>query len=267
VIFGRPPAAPGDQTPVVLAFGGHDPTGGAGILADSEAVAALGAHAATVVTCLTVQDTRDVQEVIPQSPDLVVQAARLLLADLPVRAVKIGLLGDAAVGRAIAGLLADYPDLPVVFDPVLAAGGGHDLVASGLLEAITYDLLPRVTLITPNGPEACRLTGLKGPEECAAVLQRLGCEMVLITGGHAKGNEVVNRLFLASGEMLASRWPRVAGEFHGTGCTLAAGIAAGLALGLRPTAAVARAEEMTWKAVGRARRIGRGQAIPLRGRG
>jgi hydroxymethylpyrimidine/phosphomethylpyrimidine kinase len=258
------PAAP---PPVLLAFGGHDPTGGAGVVADSEAASAIGAHAATVITCLTVQDTRNVQEVIPLAPELVLRVARGVLADMPVRAVKIGLLGDAAVARAIGALLAEYPDLPVVLDPVLAAGGGRDLAGSGLLEAIAEDLLPRVTLITPNGPEARRLTGLQGHAECAAVLQRLGCKLVLISGGHDKGSEVINRLFLENGEMLASRWPRVVGEFHGTGCTLAAGIAAGLALGLPPTVAVARAEEMTWKAVGRARRLGRGQMVPLRGQG
>jgi len=261
----QPAAA--NRPPAVLVFGGHDPTGGAGIVADSEAVAAIGAHAATVITCLTVQDTKDVQQMIPLAPELVVRAARTVLADLPVQAVKIGLLGEAGLAKAIAALLAEYPKLPVVFDPVLAAGGGHDMADGALLDAIGEHLLPRVTLITPNGPEARRLTGLKRMEEAAAMLQRLGCKSVLVTGGHDGGGEVINRLYLEGGEMLASRWPRIEGEFHGTGCTLASGIAAGLALGLLPAAAVTRAEEMTWKAVGRARRIGRGQRVPLRGLG
>ncbi|MDD1649456.1 MAG: bifunctional hydroxymethylpyrimidine kinase/phosphomethylpyrimidine kinase, partial [Methylococcaceae bacterium] len=111
--------------PVVLCLSGHDPTGGAGLQADIETLRALGCHPATVVTALTAQDTRDVQAVYPQAPDLFLSQARLVLADLPVAAIKIGLLGSAGIALAVVKLIGEAGPVPVVLDPILAAGGGH----------------------------------------------------------------------------------------------------------------------------------------------
>jgi hydroxymethylpyrimidine/phosphomethylpyrimidine kinase len=250
-------------TPIVLSLSGHDPTGGAGIQADIETCVRLGCHACTVVTALTVQDTADVRRVIPQPVDDFLEQATVLLDDLPVAVVKIGLLGSADLAHAVADLLADHPDLPVVLDPILAAGGGRDLAAAELIEAIRTRLLPRTALLTPNTPEARRLTGRADPDACGRVLLDAGCAAVLLTGTHDAGPDVVNRLYRPGGTT-AWTWPRLPETYHGSGCTLASAAAAYLALGLDLEAAAARAQEFAWAALNSGIRLGRGQWLPRR---
>jgi hydroxymethylpyrimidine/phosphomethylpyrimidine kinase len=252
---------------VVLCFSGHDPTGGAGVQADIETLSGLACHACTVVTALTAQDTANVRQVWPQPPGDFLAQARLVAADLPVAVVKIGLLGSADIARAVAGLLArELAGVPVVLDPVLAAGGGAALAREDLVRAIQDDLLPLCGVLTPNLPEARQLAGgLESPELCAAQLLRRGCGQVLITGGHAEGPEVVNRLYGPFGSS-AWRWPRLPGEYHGSGCTLASALAAGLARGLDMEAACLQAQQFTWDALRDAHALGRGQWLPNRAR-
>ena len=145
------------KSPVVLSMSGHDPTGGAGIQADIECMAAHGVHALTLVTSLTAQNTADVIEIYPQNPQQFEAQASCLLADISVDVFKIGLLGSAEIAKKVASIIARFPDVPVVLDPVLAAGGGHDLVQGLLLEVLTQKIVPRTTLITPNSLEARRL--------------------------------------------------------------------------------------------------------------
>ena len=159
-------------------------------------------------------------------------------------------------------LLSGRPN-PVVLDPVLAAGGGTNLVGPALLESIRLELLPCLTLITPNSLEAKRLTGLEDLDDCASELLSLGCDAVLITGTHEQSREVRNRLYL-HGEKTNSIWPRLQGEYHGSGCTLAAAITAFLALGRPLQEAVLRGQEFTWKTLSHGYRPGRGQALPDR---
>lgn len=249
--------------PVVLCLSGHDPTGGAGVQADIETLRALGCHPATVVTALTAQDTRDVRTVFPQAPDSFLSQARLVLADLPVAAIKIGLLGSAGIAVAVAKLIGEAGPLPVVLDPILAAGGGQALASERLLEAMLSRLIPLATVITPNTPEACRLSGRREPAECAARLLALGCPNVLLTGTHEDGPAVINRWYSAD-EVVESRWPRLPGTYHGSGCTLAAAVAGGLASGLSMAEAVARAERYTHAALRAAYAVGRGQWLPRR---
>jgi hydroxymethylpyrimidine/phosphomethylpyrimidine kinase len=250
--------------PIVLAIAGHDPCGGAGIQADIEAISANGCRAATVITCLTVQDTRDVMELVPVKPALVEAQARAVLADLPVAAIKIGLIGDGATAGMLAALLTEFPRIPVVLDPVLAAGGGTELAGKRLLDAIRRQLLPQTTLITPNSEEARRLGEQEELEACAGRLLSLGCGNVLITGTHEEETEVINRLFLAGGEAISRNWPRLPGSYHGSGCTLASAIAAGIALGRPLPEAVAEAQSYTWQSLTHAHSPGRGQALPDR---
>ncbi len=253
-----PPAA------TILTLAGHDPSGGAGIQADIEAITANGCAAASVITCLTVQDTRDVQELIPLDPGLVERQARTLLADIRVQAIKIGLIGDAAIARSLARVLADHPEIPVVLDPVLAAGGGSEMAGTQLLEAIRSELLPYTTLLTPNSMEARRLGGSEMLEACAATLLEQGCGAVLITGTHEASPDVVNHLYRPGRETLASSWPRLPGSYHGSGCTLAAAIAAGLGQEQPLEAAVTRALEYTWNCLSRGYSPGHGQRLPDR---
>ena len=249
---------------VTLAIGGHDPSGGAGIQADIEAIAAQGGHAASAITCLTVQDTRDVRQLIPTDPELVIAQAEAVLADLPVAAIKIGLLGDAAIARRLARLLGQHPAIPVVLDPVLAAGGGTPLTGDELRNTLVAELLPRTGLLTPNSREARLLAGADDLGDCARILLEGGCRHVLITGAHEQGAPVINRLYGPAGLIESWRWERLPGEYHGSGCTLAAAIAALLAQGLDLADAVRTGQEFAWRSLAGAHRLGRGQRLPDR---
>ena len=256
----------GRPIPVVLSIAGHDPVGGAGIQADIETARALGCHPATVVSCVTVQDTVNVAELVPINPDLVKKQAMAILADLPVRAIKVGLLGSAAVACAVAELLAETRDIPVVVDPILAAGGGRDLADADLIAALLEALLPLATLATPNADEARRLTGRGDPADQAAALLRTGCRAVLVTGGHDPGERLLNRLYRPGQRERTFDTPRLPGRFRGTGCTLATAIAAGLAKGFALEESIQSAMAFTRAAIRAARPLGRGRWILDRAR-
>ncbi|MGH8688750.1 MAG: bifunctional hydroxymethylpyrimidine kinase/phosphomethylpyrimidine kinase [Burkholderiales bacterium] len=240
--------------PNVLAFSASDPTGGAGLQADVLTLASLGCHPLTALTAYTVQDTHGVSSLHCVDADVVAAQARALLADARVRAFKIGVVGGAATARAIAAVLAEQPGVPVVLDPVLASARGDAL---GDATVLAETLVPRATVVTPNSDEA---RALGGP---LALLAR-GCAFVLVTGTHEPGEEVVNVLHGPSGVLREDRWPRLPGSYHGSGCTLAAAIAACLALGDDVPAAVRRAQDYTWCALERGYRPGGGQLVPDR---
>lgn len=249
--------------PVVLCLSGHDPTGGAGIQADIETLRALHCHPATVITALTAQDTHDVKRVYPQSPEHFLTQARLLMADLPVAVIKVGLLGSAEIAEAVIELIDELGTPPVVVDPILAAGGGRVLATDRLPEVMVKQLLPRSTIITPNTPEARRLTGQQDYDACAAALRAMGCAHVVLTGTHEEGQEVINRWYSDRGR-IDHCWPRLPGNYHGSGCTLAAALAAGLAQGLSMVEANAAAQRFTWESLRDGYALGQGQRLPHR---
>jgi hydroxymethylpyrimidine/phosphomethylpyrimidine kinase len=251
----------------VLIFAAHDPTGGAGLAADTLTLAGLGCHPLPVCTALTVQDTLGVRGVFPFAPEQVIAQARCVLEDVSVAAFKLGVLGSVATTAAIAELISQYPRVPVITDPVLASGRGDMLADTATIEALRQLILPRTTLITPNTLEARRLARKDGTDslsDCASQLLRLGCGHVLITGTHDKSLDVVNTLYDADGVRRSDKWPRLPGTFHGSGCTLASACAAHIARGESVSAAVGAAQAYTWNALKHAHRIGRGQAIPNR---
>lgn len=251
--------------PVVLIIAGNDPTGGAGLAADIQAVSALGAYPAPVVAALTVQDSRDVSRVEPVDPVLVSQQAEAVLADLPVAAVKLGLLASAAVGRAVAALLRRHPSLPLVVDPVLRAGGGGVLAEDALLDVYRREIFPLATLLTPNAAEARRLA--PGAMDTAAqgkALLALGAAHVLIKGADEATPDVRNLFMGTDGGREEFSWPRLPGVYHGSGCTLASAAAALLARGESSAAAVRKAQDYTWKALQAGWQPGQGQRIPNR---
>ena len=251
--------------PVVLIIAGNDPTGGAGLAADIQAVSALGAHPAPVVAALTVQDSRDVSRVEPVDPALVSQQAQAIFADLPVAAVKLGLLADAAVGRAVAALLREHPSLPLVVDPVLRAGGGGLIAEVALIKIYLREIFPRATLVTPNAAEGRSLVpGAADAAAQGAALLALGAAHVLIKGADEATPAVHNLFLSADGSRQEFTWPRLPGVYHGSGCTLASAAAALLALGETPAVAVSRAQDYTWKALQAGWQLGRGQLIPNR---
>jgi hydroxymethylpyrimidine/phosphomethylpyrimidine kinase len=251
--------------PIVLCFSGHDPTGGAGLHADIEAIAASGCRSASAVTCLTVQDTHDVKQLHPIDPNLFRQQAEAVLNDLPIAAIKIGLIGDVEICREISSLIEKHPQIPVVLDPVLAAGGGSNLAGEALLQSIRQDLLPQIELATPNSEEARRISDRMDLMDAATEMLSFGCKKILITGAHEKGDMVINTLFDGSIEQAHSlEWPRLPHSYHGSGCTLASAIAARIALGQPMLQAVTEAQEYTWQTLNRANSYGRGQALPNR---
>ncbi len=253
--------------PAVLSFAASDPTGGAGLQADLLTIASLGCHPLSVVTGLTVQDTRGVESLFAIEPAQVGRQARCVLADIPVAAFKLGVLGSAGNAQAIAGILSEHPGIPVVLDPVLASGRGDPLADAEGVKVLRAALLPRTTVLTPNSLEARRLVGATPDadlRDCALQLIALGCKYVLLTGTHELGAEVVNALYDASGLMREDRWARLPGSYHGSGCTLASALAALLARGLALEQAVRESQEYTWKSLAAAFSPGHGQAIPGR---
>jgi hydroxymethylpyrimidine/phosphomethylpyrimidine kinase len=243
--------------PIVLVFAASDPTGGAGVQADILTIAARGCHPISVVTALTVQDTRGVERVQPVDSALLAEQARCVMADFTVAAVKIGVLGSAQNVEAVARILAAHPGAPVIVDPVLASGRGDTLTGEDSITLMQKRLFPLTTVATPNTIEAERLGGV-------GAMLAAGCRYVLITGTHDEGTDVVNRLHDAGGLVREDRWPRLAGSYHGSGCTLASALAAALAKGAAMNEAVRDAQEFTWQALAAGFRPGAGQHIPQR---
>ncbi|MEO8158492.1 MAG: bifunctional hydroxymethylpyrimidine kinase/phosphomethylpyrimidine kinase [Betaproteobacteria bacterium] len=262
------PASP----PVVLVFAGTDPSGGAGLQADVLTLSSMGCHALSVVTAVTIQDTMGVEDMLPIDAEWVADQARCVLEDVPVAVFKIGLLGSVEAVAAIAEVVSDYPDIPLVLDPILASGRGDDLASEDVISAMRELLIPQTTLITPNSLEVRRLAqDDDGDEddnpdlgECARRILELGCEYVLITGTHENTPQVVNTLYQQQGVLRTDSWQRLAGTYHGSGCTLASAIAATIANGLAIPEAVRDAQEYTWQTLKHAYRTGMGQLVPDR---
>lgn len=251
--------------PVVMAMSGSDPTGGAGIQADIETLASLGCHTAPVITSITVQNTTNVLETHQIDEGIIVEQARVVLEDMNIAAIKIGLVGSEKTARAIHTLLMDYPDLLVVLDPVIHAGGGKVLADSNVVRAINTLLTPLANVVTPNRHEVKMLA----PEgdtlgACAMAILERGAHYVLVTDSHEDAQEVHNVLFGNHRKLNSHAWPRMPDQYHGSGCTLAAAITALLAHGQEVVSAIYQAQEFTWKCLQTAHQLGMGQKIPNR---
>ncbi len=257
--------------PIVLCFAATDPSGGAGLQADIMTLSSMGCHPLSVVTAVTIQDSAGVEDLLALDPEWVADQARCVLEDMAVSAFKIGLLGSVEIIAAIAEVVSDYPDIPLVLDPVLASGRGDELVTDEMIAAMRELLIPQTTLITPNSVEARRLAldesndnDDPGLSECAQRLLNMGCEYVLITGTHENTPQVINTLYTQDGILRNDSWERLPGSYHGSGCTLAAAVTATIANGLSISEAVRDAQEYTWHALKSAFRPGMGQYIPDR---
>ncbi len=252
------------KRPVILSFSGHDPSGGAGIQADIETFISHQCHPCSVITALTEQDSRNVKKLIPQQPQDIIDQAQTVLNDFQVDVIKIGLIGHQQTALAIHSILSDYPDIPVILDPVLAAGGGTNLASEQLIETIIEKLLPYTTVLTPNSEEARKLAKLNALNDCGQQLLKKGCEAVLITGAHEQSTTVNNQLFLNTGQSEVFSWERLQHSYHGSGCTLASAISALIAHGLDTFTAIAEAQDYTWNALAQAYHPGQGQYNPNR---
>jgi len=247
----------------VLALGGLDPGGGAGILADARAIHAAGAFACAVVTVNTVQSTRRRPRVVPIEARTFLEQARVVLADQRVRAIKIGALGSEANVRAAAKLAEENRRIPVVVDPVmLATSGRARLLDERALGAMRRELVPRAALVTANAAEAGTLTGTRVDDVddarvAARALVMIGARAALVKGGHLDGPEAIDVLATREGVMELAR-PRIRTKkkLHGAGCTLASLIAARLALGDDVVTAVRFAKRVHHEAITRAEDVG-----------
>ncbi len=254
------------RRPCVLVFAGLDPSGGAGVQADIEAIAAMGAHALTIVTTLTVQDNDHVKAVHAVDASILREQVRVLCEKFQIAAIKIGIAGSQdnvnVIAQTISRLRQHTPDLPVVLDPVLASGHGDALSREDAV-AMMRPLQSLATLITPNLPEAMRLCD--GETSLAAQASKLlrFTPHVLIKGGHGEGDEITNTWFSASNEQ-SWRWPRLAGGFHGSGCTLASAITACLAIGQDMQQALSTSQRWVQVSLSNAYSIADGQRIPAR---
>ena len=252
--------------PTILCLSGFDPSGGAGIQADIESIASMGGHAVPVITALTVQNTQNVSYFEPVEQKLFTDQLNKLLEDVPVKAIKIGMVGSVKIMESINTLLKQYPDLPVIYDPVLSAGGGANLTQSDMFNAIEELLLPYTTILTPNSPEARLLSNENDLKDCGLKLMEKGCDAVLLTGTH-EDKEHVDNLWFSEGKYVETfSWDRLPHEYHGSGCTLASAIAALIAQGLDPFNAINEAQDYSWNTLKHAFKIGRenDQLIPNR---
>jgi len=251
--------------PVVLVIAGHDPSGGAGIQADIEAVRSQGCHPVTVLTTLTIQNSHSFDRQYPVSQKTLREQIGIVLRDTEVAACKIGLIPNRTTAQSIAKQLSEIRSLPVVTDPVLASGSGADLATGDVIAGVLDFLCPITTVLTPNVPEAMRLADSgEDRQQIARTLAAAGSEYVLITGTHASTERVINDLFRGSELVDRQSWERLSGVYHGSGCTLSSSIAALLALGLDPLAAVREAQAYTWHSLRAGYRAGEGQLLPNR---
>ena len=244
----------------VLTIAGSDSGGGAGIEADIKTIAALGGYACTSITAVTAQNTLGVAGVHTLPPDFVALSIRTVLSDIGADAIKLGMLANEGIIRAVS---AELPNLPIVLDPVMVATSGAVLLEDGAIAALKTLLLPRATLITPNLPEAAKLTGLPvgtRDERIAAgyALLALGAKAALIKGGHG-GGDVLTDYLITPGSVVEITLPRLNSKnTHGTGCTMASAIATGLAQGLTLEAATRRARAYLQAAIAAAPGFGAG---------
>jgi len=262
--------------PLIICLSGLDPTGGAGIQADIETLFYAGCHCLPVVTTLTVQDTGNVISSTSTDPELIRSQVRVLIKDVKVAAIKIGLLDNLLFLPVLADLLAEIreknPGIPVIADPILKAGGGFDFSSADIVAAYRELIVPLCTVLTPNTEELFRLCPEADNQYSATTsLLHEGCQHILLTGTHAASAHVINTLSSLSTDPAQTdlirrewSWPRLPGSYHGSGCTLAAAVAANLALGSGIEEAADKAQAYTWQTLDKAARPGAGQYLPNR---
>jgi hydroxymethylpyrimidine/phosphomethylpyrimidine kinase len=249
--------------PIVLTIAGADPSGGAGIQADLKAIEASGGYGASAITAITVQNTLGVRRVRTVEPDLVREQVRAVMDDLEVAAVKSGMLGGWGNVAVIADLLREWRPRPYVLDPVVASGDGFRLLDDAAVERLKQRLVPLATLLTPNVDDVRALSGrvirsVGEAEQAGRELLELGCEAVLVKGGHLREETASDVLVSSSGTRVFSNGRLDSPHTHGTGCVYAAAIATRLARGFPLEEAIARAKALVTDSIRHGLRLGAG---------
>ncbi|RCK33532.1 phosphomethylpyrimidine kinase [Thalassospira xiamenensis] len=249
----------------VLIIAGSDCSGGAGIQADIKSVTVLGGYAATAITALTVQNTTGVFDVLGIDPKLIVHQAEVTIDDIGADAIKTGMLHSVPVIEAVAKFIrAKAADIPIVVDPVMISQSGSRLLNEDAVDALIKNMVPLATVLTPNIPEAEVLSGMKITDEgdmieAARKIGELGAKAVLVKGGHADGDRIVDILWRHDGDIEGFEADRIPSENnHGTGCSLASAIATGLSQGMGLSDSVARARAFVREAIRTAPDFGKG---------
>ena len=254
-----------NSNPAVLCFGGLDPSGGAGLQADIEAIAACGGHALPIATCLTVQNTAQAFKCSPTEAQLIAQQAESLLQDIAICGCKIGVIPNSEIAAVIGGIIRQIPNIPVVLDPVFRASKGSIFCDQTTIDAIAEILLPLTSIATPNVAE---LTALTSESESliarATELCVLGPDYVLLTDADNPAAKVCNKLFNFQGLIKEYYWPKLPHAYHGSGCTLSSSLACFLSMGMEISMATNLAQEYTWQSLQNAQALGAGQRIPKR---
>jgi hydroxymethylpyrimidine/phosphomethylpyrimidine kinase len=258
-------------SPLILTFGPSDPVGAAGIQADLASFAAMGCHGLTVVTGLFIGDTARIEDMQVIDSDWVADQARVVLEDMPVAAFKVGSVGSIENVAAIAEIVSDYADVPLIFDPFLSSMPEQGPEAEEMLMATRELLIPQTTLLIVSAGELARIAETwREPSEDdmmavdAMRLIEMGCEYVFVTGTPSDLTDVANTLFDDSGVIRHDNWQRISGSYSGAGATLSATIAALLANGLDVPEAVFEAQEFTIASIANAQRLGMGKLVPDR---
>ena len=253
-----------------MTFSSTDPSGGAGLQADILTIASLGCHPISITTGFTVQDTVGVNKLVSVDSAIVNDQARFILEDMKVSVFKLGLLGSKENIVTIAKIIADYPDIPLIIDPVLASGRGDKFLDFDSISLMVELLFPKALLVTPNTLEARRLVSYKKDlrklsiDECVKHFKDMKCQNILITGTHEETDNVVNTLYSSTNKIIPYHWDRLPGSYHGSGCTLTSAISAYYALGLSIGEAIEEAQYFTWQTLKSGFKPGKGQLIPNR---
>ena len=254
-----------NKSPLVLCFSGLDPSGGAGIQADIETIACCGGHALPITSCLTVQNSMTASQCTPIDDQFLQQQAEALLQDMSIASCKIGVIPNAKTAQAIAGIITQLAEIPIVFDPVFAASAGKQFSDAATVEVIKELLLPLVTIITPNTNELIALSAEnQSIDSRMRELCTYGPRYILLTGADEPTQEVTNTLFTEDGVLEKFDWPRLPHSYHGSGCTLSSAIACYLAKGITIIEAVRKAQQFTWQSLQAAQALGNGQWFPKR---
>ncbi len=254
-----------NTSPAILCFGGLDPSGGAGLQADIEAVAACGGHALPIATCLTVQNTAQASKLLPTDAQLIALQAESILQDIAIDGCKIGVIPNSEITAVISDIVRQLPNIPVVLDPVFRASRGSTFCDQTTINTIKEKLLPFTKIATPNVAE---LEALTSDNESlltrATELCMQGPDYVLLTDADNPAPKVCNQLFSAQGLIKEYYWPKLPHAYHGSGCTLSSALACFLSLKTEVSMAANLAQEYTWHSLQNARALGAGQMIPKR---
>lgn len=258
-------------SPLILTFGPTDPVGAIGIQADLASFAAMGCHGLSVITSLFIGDTARVEDIQVIDSDWVADQARVLLEDMPITAFKVGAVGSVENVSAIAEIVSDYPDVPLIFDPFLSSLPEQGPDGEDMLMATRELLIPQTTLLILSAGELSRLAETwrePSDDDMLAVdvmrLIDMGCEYVFVTGTPSELTDVANTLFDENGVVRHDNWQRISGSYSGAGSTLSATMAALLANGLDIPEAVFEAQEFTIASIANAQRLGMGKLVPDR---